>query len=162
MMFDTARRFRQLVPDTSVPTSKQGWPFVPPTAFELGQLWAAHMPDAAWEQLVDTWRRVPGGTGTLADLGHGFFGVPAALHFVGFRGDEYVSACRCFGTPDFIHRSPDLRFYRGGELAPHDTVVFANGTESVCKLFSFDDSSYAGGGGLHLDKAADVMDKQPA
>lgn len=48
------------------------------------------------------------------------------LHFVGFRGDEYVRACRVFGTPDFIHRGWDLRAKR--EIAPDDTVIFATGS----------------------------------
>lgn len=50
----------------------------------------------------------------------------ALLHFVGFRGDEYVCALRTFGEPDFIHRGWDLRAQR--ELAPGDTVVFATGS----------------------------------
>jgi len=31
------------------------------------------------------------------------------LHFVGFRGDQYNSAVRVFGRPDFIHRIWDKR-----------------------------------------------------
>lgn len=46
-----------------------------------------------------------------------------ALHFVGFRGDEYVRAQRVFGRPDFIHIGWDLRAQR--EIAPGDVVVFA-------------------------------------
>ena len=48
------------------------------------------------------------------------------MHFVGFRGDEYVRALRVFGEPDFIHRGWDLRAQR--EIAPGDTVVFATGS----------------------------------
>ena len=47
------------------------------------------------------------------------------LHFVGFRGDEYVRAVRIFGPPDFIHRGWDLRAQR--EIAEGDSVVFATG-----------------------------------
>ena len=50
-----------------------------------------------------------------------------ALHFVGFRGDEYTRACRIFGRPDFIHIGWDLRAQR--EIAPGDVVVFAKGSE---------------------------------
>ena len=71
----------------------------------------------------------------------GFFGTPPALHFVGFRGDEFTRAVRCFGRPDFVHRHMDARFLHGGELAPHDTVVFANGAESKFVEFTFDDSA---------------------
>lgn len=48
-----------------------------------------------------------------------------AVHFVGFRGDEYARACRVWGNPDFIHRGWDLRAAR--EIADGDTVVFARG-----------------------------------
>ena len=48
-----------------------------------------------------------------------------ALHFVGFRGDEYLRACRVFGTPDFIHQGWDLRARR--EIADGDIIVFAKG-----------------------------------
>lgn len=50
------------------------------------------------------------------------------LHFVGFKGDEYVRAVRVFGEPDFIHPGYDLRAFR--EIAPGDTVVFAVGDAS--------------------------------
>lgn len=54
--------------------------------------------------------------------------VRAALHFVGFRDDRYLSAVRAFGPPDFIHRRWDMRAAR--EIAPGDTIVFATGTEN--------------------------------
>lgn len=47
------------------------------------------------------------------------------VHFVGFSGDEYLSAVRAFGEPDFIHRGWDLRARR--EIADGDLVVFAKG-----------------------------------
>lgn len=50
------------------------------------------------------------------------------LHFVGFKGDEYVRACRVFGFPDFIHPGWDLRAFR--EIAPGDTVIFATGSHN--------------------------------
>lgn len=52
----------------------------------------------------------------------------AAIHFVGFRGDEYASAVRVWGKPGFIHMGNDTRMRR--EMAPGDTVVFANGCEA--------------------------------
>lgn len=48
-----------------------------------------------------------------------------AVHFVGFRGDEYHRARRVFGTPDFIHIGWDCRARR--EIADGDTIVFARG-----------------------------------
>lgn len=50
-----------------------------------------------------------------------------ALHFVGFRGNEYARACRTFGKPDFIHYVWDRRAKR--EIAPADVIVFAKGDE---------------------------------
>lgn len=49
------------------------------------------------------------------------------VHFVGFRGDEYISAIRVWGPPDFIHIGWDLRARR--EIAEGDTVVFARGDD---------------------------------
>jgi hypothetical protein len=49
------------------------------------------------------------------------------FHFVGFRGDEFWSAVRIWGRPDFIHRRWDQRARR--EIAPGDTIIFATGTE---------------------------------
>ena len=46
------------------------------------------------------------------------------VHFVGFRGDEYLSAVRIWGLPDFIHRGWDRRAFR--EIADDDTIIFAN------------------------------------
>lgn len=53
--------------------------------------------------------------------------VRRCVHFVGFRGDEYTSAIRAFGRPDFIHRWWDTRARR--EIAEGDLIVFARGDE---------------------------------
>ena len=52
-------------------------------------------------------------------------------HFVGFRGDEYHSAIKIFGKPDFYHPNFDIR--AKADITEGDTVVFANGTE----IYSF-------------------------
>jgi hypothetical protein len=49
-------------------------------------------------------------------------GYKPATHFVGFCGEEYLSARRVFGLPDFFHVSWDSRAAR--EIAPGDLVVF--------------------------------------
>ncbi len=49
-----------------------------------------------------------------------------ALHFVGFRGDEYTRAVRVFGPPDFIHIGWDR--WAKLEIQPDDMAVFATGT----------------------------------
>jgi len=51
-----------------------------------------------------------------------------AVHFVGFRGDEYWSAVAIWGRPHFIHMGNDTRMRR--ELHATDVVVFANGSEA--------------------------------
>jgi len=53
--------------------------------------------------------------------------MTTAVHFVGFRGDEYVSAVRVWGQPDFIHMGWDRRALR--EIAEGDVIVFAQGDE---------------------------------
>ena len=49
-----------------------------------------------------------------------------ALHYVGFRGDEYGAAVRLFGPPDFIHIGWD-RWARQ-DVVDGDTAIFARGT----------------------------------
>lgn len=50
------------------------------------------------------------------------------VHFIRFRGDEYWSAVRVWGRPDFIHRAWDRRAAR--EILPeHDILIFAQGDE---------------------------------
>lgn len=61
-----------------------------------------------------------------------------ALHFVGFRGDEYARAVRVFGEPDFIHIGWD-RWARM-EVLPGDIAVFGTGSaEDEPSAFSFPD-----------------------
>lgn len=51
----------------------------------------------------------------------------AAVHFIGFKGEEYWSAVRIWGRPGFIHRRWDMRAKR--DIDPEvDVVVFAQGT----------------------------------
>ena len=68
----------------------------------------------------------------------------AAVHFVGFKGGEYVSALHVWGRPDFIHRHRDPRLIHGGEVAEGDTVIYANGEEARDRPFSFNDSAAKG------------------
>ena len=64
------------------------------------------------------------------------------IHFVGFRGDEFSSAVRIWGSPDYVHWVHDNRLCHGGELHPDDTVVFANGSEGRFTEWTFNDSNY--------------------
>ena len=65
-----------------------------------------------------------------------------AVHFIGFRGDEYLSTVRIFGQPDFVHRNWDVRVKFGGEYDPaSDVLVFAKGDEnSRINPYPFNDS----------------------
>ena len=45
------------------------------------------------------------------------------VHFVGFRGEEFNSAKRIWGPPDFIHKHHDHRMY--GDVGEEDVLVFA-------------------------------------
>jgi hypothetical protein len=60
------------------------------------------------------------------------------VHFVGFRGEEFYSAVRAFGPPDFVHVSWDRRAV--ADFAPRDTVVFPKHL-SACSLYAHDDSN---------------------
>ena len=64
--------------------------------------------------------------------------VRPCVFFVGFRGDEFWSAVRVWGRPDFICRGWDRRAQR--DIAPGDTVVFARGdSDQEPSFFSFND-----------------------
>jgi hypothetical protein len=63
------------------------------------------------------------------------------LHFVGFRGEEYNSAIRVFGLPDFIHRVWDMRAVQ--EIAANDIVVFAKYHNQPPCEYTYDDSNQA-------------------
>lgn len=66
-------------------------------------------------------------------------GYGACVHFIGFRGNEYINARRIWGTPDFFHRGWDNRAKR--EIADYDIVVFAKGDETKePSPYSFNDS----------------------
>lgn len=63
------------------------------------------------------------------------------LHFVGFRGEETVSAYRVWGRPDFWHLNNDGRLRE--EVDPEkDTVVFANGAETRFQKIAYNDSAH--------------------
>lgn len=49
----------------------------------------------------------------------------SVVHFVWFRGEEYWSAVKIWGKPDFIHMGWDTRARR--EILDTDIVVFARG-----------------------------------
>ena len=55
--------------------------------------------------------------------------IKRAVHFVGFRGDEFNSAVKIWGKPDFFHRDWDVRVKHGGEFHPDDIVIFAKKSE---------------------------------
>jgi len=61
------------------------------------------------------------------------FEAEPALHFVGFRGEEWWSAIKVWGRPNYIHIGWDQRAQR--EILPQDTVIFARGdwTQPVAK-----------------------------
>jgi len=61
-----------------------------------------------------------------------------AVHFVGFRGDEYWSAVAVWGAPHFIHMGNDTRMRR--EIHDDDTVIFANGCEARPSERNFSDT----------------------
>ena len=47
------------------------------------------------------------------------------VHFIGFRGYEYISAVRVWGVPDFIHPIHDKRAYVEIDKE-NDIIIFAN------------------------------------
>jgi hypothetical protein len=51
-----------------------------------------------------------------------------AVHFIGFRGEEYWSAVHIWGRPDLIHRVWDRRAQR--DIGEDDVVIFAQGDDT--------------------------------
>ena len=45
-----------------------------------------------------------------------------SIHFIGFRGEEYWSAVRVWGRPDFVHLIHDHRLY--GDVGQDDVLIF--------------------------------------
>ncbi len=61
-----------------------------------------------------------------------------AVHFIGFRGEEYQTARKLWGVPDFFHRWWDVRAWQ--EIAPGDIAIFARGDENQpFNPYTFDD-----------------------
>ncbi|GEM_PF-2250371 len=61
------------------------------------------------------------------------------VHFVWFRGEEYWSAVKVWGEPDFVHIGWDLRAQRN--LGKDDVVIFAKGPhDQVSAAVSWDDT----------------------
>lgn len=58
----------------------------------------------------------------VREIAIGFTGEEPRVHFVGFRGEEYWSAVKIWGTPDFTHPQADFRMI--GDMAPHDLVIY--------------------------------------
>lgn len=70
--------------------------------------------------------------------------MKSCLHFVGFdRFDQhYWNAVAVFGRPAFLHRRWGRRARR--EIAPDDSVIFANGEgDQAPSRFNGDDEYYA-------------------
>ena len=63
------------------------------------------------------------------------------VHFVGFRGDEYLSAVKVFGMADCFHSVIDDRGSFGGEVGDDDIIIFANGADKKYSKFTFNDSA---------------------
>lgn len=60
------------------------------------------------------------------------------VHFVGFRGLEYISAVRVFGEPDFIHMVHDFRMY--GDVGDGDLILHGpKSTPDTISQYSWQD-----------------------
>lgn len=59
------------------------------------------------------------------------------VHFVGFRGEEFWSAVKVWGRPDFIHLINDHR--SEGDIADDDLVIFGPKATEEKSKFSWQD-----------------------
>lgn len=53
--------------------------------------------------------------------------MPRTVHYIGFRDDAFVRACRIFGGPVMIHRVNDRRTQ--SEIDPETDLAIYAGTE---------------------------------
>jgi hypothetical protein len=66
-----------------------------------------------------------------------------AVHFIGFRGDDYWSAVRVWGLPDFYHRDWDTRAQH--DVADGDVLIFSYKAHPDKPVkFCYDDSNQDG------------------
>lgn len=83
--------------------------------------------------------RMQRGLARAIDRFNGVESHDPCVHFVGFRGEEYWSAVRVWGLPDFYHRVWDRRAQR--EVAEYDVCVFAKYDPDHPSPFNYDDSN---------------------
>jgi hypothetical protein len=91
------------------------------------QEWGAFLRrcDFSWSDAVLLWRDdrcAEPGRDDLDAFAQGFAGDRPRVHFVGFRGEEYWSAVRLWGKPDYTWSHATFQIL--GDCAPYDTVVF--------------------------------------
>ena len=61
------------------------------------------------------------------------------LHFIGFRGEEFLSAIRIWGQPDFIHKWHDSRMW-GDIDTDNDTIIWAGKADpDHCQQYTWQD-----------------------
>jgi hypothetical protein len=60
-----------------------------------------------------------------------------SVHFVGFRGEEFWSAVKVFGRPDFVHKWHDHRMW--GDVGEGDTIVFARAKDETVSQWTWQD-----------------------
>jgi hypothetical protein len=66
------------------------------------------------------------------------------VHYIGFRGDEYVRANRIFGGPAMIHRVHDIRAQ--SEIHETDDLVIFAGNEREDRVRDFIGTDVTGPG----------------
>lgn len=138
-----ARCRQSMAENPPLPRVRHDWQMQLPTndAKQFGEQWARF--GATWDQTKRLLLTSDIDDKDVTACATGFFGGPPAVHFVGFKDSgQFHRAQAVFGPPDFIHRHWDNRAVHGGELAPHDIVVFARGDDQQkVAPFSFDDSA---------------------
>ena len=61
-----------------------------------------------------------------------------SIHFIGFRGEEYWSAVRVWGRPDFVHLIHDHRLY--GDVGQDDVLIFGPKADpTIISAYSWQD-----------------------
>lgn len=75
-----------------------------------------------WPQAVDFLYRSALPDKNMSEFSAGWGEAKTCVHFVGFRGEEYWSAVRIWGKPDYTWDQASFRIL--GEAAPQDTVIF--------------------------------------
>ena len=119
--FSKIERYKRSLRDEPPAKPKAVIPYEPVGSRKIGERMSKH--GWKYEDAVWVFSQCEEVTKDVREFTEGFYGAEkSCVHFVGFRGEEYWSAVRIWGKPDYTW--PQATFHTLGECAPADLVIF--------------------------------------